>query len=557
MRERRCAIYGRYSYDTQSPTSIDDQFRRCRELGVRNNIDVESAIEFRDEEISGFSSKAASRPGYLALMKAWGERKFDVLLVDELSRLARNPRQQLELYELLENTSVRMISANGIDTNQPQWPLLMGIQGLMAQEESRGTSFRVKRGMLGQLQRGFMIAAPAFGYRGERVIGDGGREIGTRWLIDNVKAEIVREMYERRSSGKSFDNIARWLNESGVRPSLRGRIWRAAAVSRILENTIYRGAFVWNGSNFSKHRAKKKGVTLVEEHFARPELRIVSDSMWSSAQPKKISRTGYGGGRNQFSGIIQCGHKGCRAVLSSSSGGECMSCGSCGANHRAGDPDAPVYTPSISIAGLTEVVKFALRYVFDEVRLCELKARLRAQLDAGPDAELARLAGCRDKAARELKQLINLIRKSDGVDALLDEEYKDARSEHKRAELALSEFEVANRDWSPRDIEAQLHVDAGSLAGKLLDGRLPVEKVRTALAQIFPNFVFIGRESRYISRFKLEFAPGAAVAWLSSTDSKLEQRVIMRIRLEASRKRPVDWTVSCEDVYTEDADTPV
>jgi hypothetical protein len=29
----RCAIYARFSSDKQSPTSIDDQNRKCREFG--------------------------------------------------------------------------------------------------------------------------------------------------------------------------------------------------------------------------------------------------------------------------------------------------------------------------------------------------------------------------------------------------------------------------------------------------------------------------------------------------------------------------------------------
>ena len=540
----RCAVYARYSYDSQSPTSIDDQLTRCRDLATRHGLAVEASHFYKDEEMSGYSAKQAlNRPGYLALISAWDAGLFDVLIVDELSRLARNPRQQLDLFERIDAGRVRLITANGIDSTQAQWRLLFGIQGLMAQEESRGTSFRVKRGMLGQLQRGFMIAPPAFGYIGQRV-SEEGREVGTQWVIDEDRAAIVREMYSRRVRGQSFAQIATWLNSHGIPPAREGRLWRATAIKRILANTLYRGEFQWNGSHSILHKCKKKGMVPQVEIFTRPELRIVSDAEWDAAQPiQQGLRSGYGGGRNAFSGWISCGH--CGHMLSATSGGKAMSCGTCAMQRSSGDTEAPVYVPSISLTALKVVIDYALAKVLDKCRMDELRKRLKDRLEAGPEKGLKQLRQNKEKAERELQQLLKLVRYAEnGQDELLMKEYEDARLALRKAQSALDATEQVSEKVRASEVEAQLSVDVGKVTEMLLDGALPPEQVRSVLKQLFPRFVFLGRESRYVSNFEVEFAPGVAVAWLSQTALLDTARTVMRVRIEGSPERPVTWKLS-------------
>ena len=544
MTKFRCATYARYSFDSQSPTSIDDQLTRCRDLAIKQELVIDEALVFKDEEMSGYSAKQAlNRPGYLALIAAWDAGKFDVVFVDEISRLARNPRQQLDLFERLDTGRVRLITANGIDSSSPQWRLLFGIQGLMAQEESRSTSFRVKRGMLGQLQRGFMIAQPAFGYVGERV-SEGERELGTRWRIHDERAAIVREMYLRRGRGESLAQIATWLNKQGVHPRRRARVWRAPVVQKVLENTIYRAQFEWNGSSNTRYKCKKKGLKPEIEVFTRPELRIVSDAQWDAAQSKhEGQRSGYGGGRNAFSGWLACGH--CGSMLTVGSGGKAMSCGSCAMQRASGDPEAPESVPSISLSALKAVTAYALTQVLDDGRMAELRRRLKARLDAGPQAELKNLSQSRDKAEREVQQLLKLIRHhATGEDDLLVQEYEDACSNLRKVQSALTSAEQAGAKVNAQEVKAQLAVDVSAVSEKLLDGNLPPEQVRNVLSRLFTRFVFVGREKRYVARFEIEYVPGVVVAWLSNTTPLDTEHAVISIRIEGSAKRPVVWRLS-------------
>lgn len=547
MQKVRIAVYGRNSDDSQSPSSIDDQMRRSLDYAEKLGLEASTVLRFRDDDMSGYKRRAAlARPGFKALLAAWDRDEFDVLVVDELSRLGRNPRQLLEIIERLDETTVRLICTDGIDTDVSGWRMALGFKGVMAQEESAGTSHRVKRGMVGQLVRGYMMAPPPFGYRSERIYGEAGRPVGTVWHIVEDEAELVREMYRLRITGVAYAKIAKRLNDSHISPPRGAKFWRASVVRNLLRNPIFRGEVVWyadidcaTGAGTGARKATGKGRE--ERVFERPLLRIVSDELWHGAQKGKVSRTGYGGGRLAYSGVIQCGC--CHNLLSSSSKGKAFACGSCGASRLAGSPDAPEAVPTISVAGLTAVIQFALERVFDDERIALLRERLKDRLAEGPEAVLAGLRKKCDRAKKTTQHLLRLICQAEESDALLDAEYAAASVELRTAERELKAVESAQPKVDRQAIADQIEADPTTLAGKLLDGKLPAAHVRAVLAQLFPRFVFLGRESRTIARFEIDFAPGVAVAWLTETKPVLDESVTLRLRLIGSAKRPVVWQV--------------
>ena len=211
------AIYARYSCDKQNETSLEDQIRRCTELAQRHGLSVSKDLIYTDAAVSGTDKGDALREGYRRLREDWDAGKFDVLVVDEFSRLSRDNVEQAVLQKRLEKSRrVRLITADGVDTQDPDWQLRLGFQGLIAQQESRKLSYRVDRGMVGQLERGYMIAAPAFGYRLQRVFDDNQNHIGSLWVIHEENASIVRQVFDMRAKGESMHKIAAWLNQKGV-----------------------------------------------------------------------------------------------------------------------------------------------------------------------------------------------------------------------------------------------------------------------------------------------------------------------------------------------------
>jgi len=73
----RCAAYARYSSDLQSPLSIDDQLRICREYAQSHGFLFLEAHIYTDEALSGVG---ADRPGLGRLLNAAlsPARPFDI-----------------------------------------------------------------------------------------------------------------------------------------------------------------------------------------------------------------------------------------------------------------------------------------------------------------------------------------------------------------------------------------------------------------------------------------------------------------------------------------------
>jgi hypothetical protein len=107
----RTAVYARYSSHRQSPASIQDQLRKCREFAAKSQWDFQDAQVYTDEALSG---AGADRPGLLKLMAAAGQqpRPFDVLLVDDTSRLSRNMGDVARVAEKFKFDGVRVIAVS-------------------------------------------------------------------------------------------------------------------------------------------------------------------------------------------------------------------------------------------------------------------------------------------------------------------------------------------------------------------------------------------------------------------------------------------------------------
>ena len=63
------------------------------------------------------------------------------------------------------------------------------------------------------------------------------------FALDEVRAAVVKEIYENRAAGSSLRQIAGMLNEKGMK-SVRGGDWTKQSVSYILGNRAYIGEYI-------------------------------------------------------------------------------------------------------------------------------------------------------------------------------------------------------------------------------------------------------------------------------------------------------------------------
>jgi DNA invertase Pin-like site-specific DNA recombinase len=145
----RAAIYARYSTGSQREESVEDQFHVCRQVAKREGFDV--VATFNDKEISGGT---ADRPGYQAMLDGARAHEFDIILVEDISRLTRNRAEFGPRSAELEDLKIHMVTAVGDDTRRDGWGLTIQIKMAMGEHARREASYRTRRGLEGKARAG-------------------------------------------------------------------------------------------------------------------------------------------------------------------------------------------------------------------------------------------------------------------------------------------------------------------------------------------------------------------------------------------------------------------
>ena len=231
---------------------------------------------YADEGISG--TKIKNRKEFLRMMADAEKGMFDMVVVKDISRFARNT------VDLLQN--VRKLKALGIETqfltanmtSMGNSEFVLTIFGALAQEESANTSKRVKFGKKLNAEKG-RVPNIVYGY--DKTIGD-----YFNLEINKEESKVVKQIYKwYTEEGYGAAKISNMLNEKGYRTK-RNCKWSQNAICRILTNEIYTGKII-NGkqeiSDFLTGQRREKDETewLVVE---RPELRIIEDEVFEKAQ---------------------------------------------------------------------------------------------------------------------------------------------------------------------------------------------------------------------------------------------------------------------------------
>src|SRR4051812_19968242 len=108
MSAMRAACYARFSSDLQRQTSLDDQIATGRRYAEAQGWHFVERHVYTDAAVSGAS---LDRPGIQALLAAARTRPlpFDVLLVDDSSRVSRDLSDAVRLLQELKFAGVRVV----------------------------------------------------------------------------------------------------------------------------------------------------------------------------------------------------------------------------------------------------------------------------------------------------------------------------------------------------------------------------------------------------------------------------------------------------------------
>jgi len=217
----RTACYARFSSDQQRNTSIDDQVRECREYAQRHGWEWQTSQIYADKAISGASIEG--RAGLQALQAASvaTPRPFDVLLVDDSSRVARDLADALRVLQALKFAGVRVIYiSQNIDSTSEQAETLIAVHGLVDSLYLKEMAAKIRRGLRGQAERGYATGSITYGYRTVPVPDPNraGEFLGWRIEIDPTEAATIREVFGWYAAGVTLPEILRRLKTGHYLP---------------------------------------------------------------------------------------------------------------------------------------------------------------------------------------------------------------------------------------------------------------------------------------------------------------------------------------------------
>ena len=286
----RAALYARYSSDLQSPASIEDQFRICRDRAEQAGWTVVDT--YRDAAISGDSM--ILRPGIQALLADARSGAFDVVVAEALDRMSRDQADVSALFKHLQFARVMIVTLSEGEINE----LHVGLKGTMNALFLKDLAAKTHRGLRGRVEKGRSGGGLCYGYDVVTTFDAAGEPVRGERTVNEVEADVVRRVFRDFASGISPRTIARRLNAEKIAcPS--GKLWNDSTIrgqvkrgTGLINNELYIGRLVWNRLRYVKNPETGKRVSRInpkEEWIVTevPELRIVDDELWQAVKDRQ------------------------------------------------------------------------------------------------------------------------------------------------------------------------------------------------------------------------------------------------------------------------------
>jgi len=294
----KAAIYARVSTEEQAgegKVSIEVQRSRCEALCEAREWEV-----FEIYVDAGVSGAKEDRPALNRMLRDGEAGVFDRLVYLKSDRLARNTRLLLQIWEMLEQVGVKVISVEeGFDTGSPAGQMAITMMAATAQFEREQIRERVKMGKHGMAKRGlYPSGIPPYGYD---------YDAATKKLVVNpAEAKIVRRIYSLYlDEGLGVRAITRLLNEEhvptrglGVRSKDGKRKgWLPAQVGRILKRSTCKGE--WQYARRHTDRFGNRHPNAEEDMITVEVPAIVSVGGWELVRKKAERNRHHGMGHEK------------------------------------------------------------------------------------------------------------------------------------------------------------------------------------------------------------------------------------------------------------------
>ncbi len=296
----RVLIYACYSTDEQNPHSIDAQVSYCRrfleQLGV---TDYEHTV-ISDEGISG---EKIWRPGLNQVRDGIERKLWNLILVEDSSRLVRDPGPCGQLVRSALDQGIRTICLNDyVDTSESErWEETLWEAQRHHAQANKYTIFRIKRNQAERWETGAAMGHLHPGYKRIPSYPATEREPAKGPFFDEVDpawVPVIYEAFESFAAGQPVWMVGDFLRDKKL-PGINGDAtcsWTDREVLAFIKCEHYRGMEDYRETI----SVKKNSTGDREQKRAQPSemwlremehLRIIPDWLWFKANDTIAVRT--------------------------------------------------------------------------------------------------------------------------------------------------------------------------------------------------------------------------------------------------------------------------
>jgi len=186
------------------------------------------------------------------MIGALRQSQFSALVVWDVDRLTRTPRELEDLIELADRSKLALASVGGdIDLATEQGRMMARMKGTVARYEVEQSSRRLKRKFLERAEAGKSHGKVAYGYVREPVFDSSGVLAGYVELLHPVHAEVIRASTARLLAGEPLRAVVAGLNAAEV-VSPAGKPWSGTTLRQVLLRERNAGRRVHQGQVIGK-----------------------------------------------------------------------------------------------------------------------------------------------------------------------------------------------------------------------------------------------------------------------------------------------------------------
>jgi site-specific DNA recombinase len=293
---KRAAAYARYSTDSQDEKSIAYQMNAIEEYCLDKGYEI--VDKYADEAFSGTNT---NRPQFKRLLADAEDRKFDVVVVYDVTRGSRDVgdwftfRKHM-MYQNIDVESVHGHLGSYMDSDSFIAELINVGMGQREVLSNRQKSLDSKKLLAKQAK--FLGGIPPFGYD----------VVNQQYVINEEEARVVRKIFDMYTKGKSYNEI---IESIGKVRGKTGKYLTRNSLNGILSKEIYAGTYTFNKITtrvMRKYVGRQKNENTVRIENAVPA--IIDKETWNIAQTRLNDRRGRGRYHAKrdyaLSGLVHC-----------------------------------------------------------------------------------------------------------------------------------------------------------------------------------------------------------------------------------------------------------